>query len=80
MSKGGKQQVSKNFRKKVEEVLKEDVEIKSIAPQITRNTRITNALTDNILQVVKLTPTIPQGVAQGDRVGNRVTTKKAMLY
>lgn len=80
MSKGGKQQVSKNFRKKVEEVLKEDVEVKSIAPQITRNTRITNALTDNILQVVKLTPQIGQGSGQGDRVGNRVTTKKAMLY
>jgi len=80
MAKGGKTEVSKNFRKKVEEVMKDDVEVKSIAPQITRNTRITNALTDNILQVVRLTPDIVQGAGQGARIGNRVTTKKAMLY
>lgn len=80
MTKGGNTKVSKNFRKKVEEVLKEEVEVKSIAPQITRDTRITNALTDNVLQVIKLTPNIAQGDGQGDRVGNRVTTKRAMLY
>lgn len=80
MAKGGKTEVSKNFRKKVEEVLKEDVEVKSIAPQIIRNTRITNALTDNILQVIKLTPIIAQGAGQGERIGNRVRTAKAMLY
>ncbi len=80
MAKGGKTEVSKNFRKKVEEVLKEDVEVKSIAPQIIRNTRITNALTDNILQVIKLTPNIGQSAGQGGRVGNRVATKRAMLY
>lgn len=77
---GNKKRPTQTFEKKVLSVIHKQAENKQIPAQIVRNTRITNQLTDNILQVVKLTPNIVQGSGEGERVGNSVTTRKAMLY
>ena len=54
-------------------------EVKTIAPQEWLNNRITNYLNDPATQCIPLIPSITQGPGQGQRVGNRVRTKKALL-
>lgn len=78
--KNNTKKTNQTFEKKVLSVIHRQTENKQIPAQIVRNTRITNALTDNILQVVKITPSIVQGTGEGERVGNNVSTMKAMLY
>ncbi len=69
-----------SFDKKVLSVIHRQAENKQIPAQIVRNTRITNRLSDNLLQVVPLTPNIVQGTGEGERIANSVHTRKAMLY
>lgn len=69
-----------SFNKKVLSVIHRQAENKQIPAQIFRNNRILNILNDNILQVIPLMPNCVQGVGEGERNGNSVTTRKAMLY
>lgn len=69
-----------SFNKKVLSVIHRQAENKQIPAAIFRNNRITNTLTDNVLQVIPLTPNIVQGTGEGERVANSVSTRKAMVY
>lgn len=54
-------------------------EIKTVAPQIASSNRITNYLNDPATQCIPLVPIIAQGPGQGERIGNKVRTRKASL-
>lgn len=71
---------SANFSKKVLKVVSRAAETKCCAPLIQRGNEIRTLLTDNTTQCIPLVPVIAQGVGQGDRLGNEVTTKNVMLY
>ncbi len=69
-----------NFSKKVMSVVSRAAETKCAAPLIYRKNPIMALLDNNLTQCIPLMPNIAQGEAQGDRIGNSVSTKTVMLY
>lgn len=69
-----------SFNKRVLSVIHREAENKNAVPLIYRGNPIRNRLDNAATQCIPLMPNIGQGDGQGDRVGNQVTTIKAMLY
>jgi len=69
-----------SFNKKVERVIDNLAEPKSMSPIIIRNNRLFNNITDPVLHAIPLMPQLVSGSQQGERIGNEITTKSAMLY
>lgn len=63
----------------VKRELSKRVEVKTVAPAILTSNRITNHLYDPSVQCIPLVPIIAQGAGQGERIGNKVRTRKATL-
>lgn len=70
---------NKNFNAKVVNILHKQSETKIVAPKITYDNRILPYLSDVATQCITLTPEIAQGVGQGERIGNQVSTKRSIL-
>lgn len=70
---------STSFNKKVLKVIHRASETKQMAPQLLYNNRVLPLLSDFATQCVPLIPIIAQGTGQGERVGNQVSTVRAML-
>lgn len=76
---GKKSSSSTSFSKKVLKVVHRASETKQLEPKIVRGNVITNWLNDNAIQCIPLTPSINLGTGQGDRIGNQVSTRRAVL-
>lgn len=70
---------STSFNKKVLKVIHRASETKQMNPVILYNNRVLPVLSDVATQCVPLIPILAQGTGQGERVGNQVSTVKAML-
>ena len=78
-AKNTKVKTSSNFNKKVLKVIHRASETKITAPVLTFDNRILPYLSDFATQCVPLTPIIAQGNAQGERIGNQVSTRRCVL-
>jgi hypothetical protein len=78
-SKSKRPKTSKALSKKIERGIVSHAEKKKIRPVKFLNNRITNFLNDPATQAIPLIPTVPQGVGQGERNGNSITTRRAIL-
>ncbi len=71
---------TKAFTQKVQRIISRTAEKKYMSPRVIRDNRIINIFNNPSVQSINLMPVLAQGIGQGDRIGNEVTTKKATLY
>lgn len=69
----------KNLEQTILKVINRKAEVKNMTPLFFRGNRALPYLSDNVTQCVPLTPIVAQGAGQGERIGNEITTRKAIL-
>lgn len=78
-SKSKRPKTSKVLSKKIDNRIVSHAEKKIANPVQWKKNKVSNYLFDPATQAIPLIPNIAQGVGQGERVGNSVTTRKAIL-